>query len=61
MKKKTAMVIFLCFVCVAVIGICAMAGISKACEIFHDAISVGLLYYYSCHGSFVNERSKGLA
>lgn len=29
MKKKTAMVIFLCFVCVAVIGICAMAGISK--------------------------------
>ncbi|MDD6610751.1 MAG: hypothetical protein PUE91_00840 [Clostridiales bacterium] len=29
MKKKTAIVIFLCFVCVAVIGICAMAGISK--------------------------------
>lgn len=29
MKKKTAMVILLCFVCVAVIGICAMAGISK--------------------------------
>lgn len=29
MKKKTAMVIFLCFVCVAVIGICAMADISK--------------------------------
>lgn len=29
MKKKTAMVIFLCFVCVAVIGICSMAGISK--------------------------------
>ena len=29
MKKKTAMVIFLYFVCVAVIGICAMAGISK--------------------------------
>ncbi|MCD8356060.1 MAG: hypothetical protein LUE11_05765 [Clostridia bacterium] len=29
MKKKTAVVIFLCFVCVAVIGICAMAGISK--------------------------------
>ena len=29
MKKKTAMVIFLCFVCVAVIGICTMAGISK--------------------------------
>lgn len=29
MKKKTAMVIFLCFVCVAVIGICAMAGSSK--------------------------------
>lgn len=29
MKKKTAIVIFLCFVCVAVIGICSMAGISK--------------------------------
>lgn len=29
MKKKTAIVISLCFVCVAVIGICAMAGISK--------------------------------
>lgn len=29
MKKKTAIIVFLCFVCVAVIGICVMAGISK--------------------------------
>lgn len=29
MKKKTAIIVFLCFVCVAAIGVCIMAGISK--------------------------------
>lgn len=29
MKKKTALIIFICFVCAAVIGVCVIAGVSK--------------------------------
>lgn len=29
MSRKTAVTILLCFVCAAVIGVCAMAGVSK--------------------------------
>lgn len=29
MKKKTALIILLCFVCAAIIGVCAIAGVSK--------------------------------
>lgn len=29
MKKKTVAILLICFICLAVIGICAMAGISK--------------------------------